>query len=344
MKAIVAMRAIGVIVLAAGCSGVSADDQPRVAEAIPVRVAPVISAEYAEPVEATGTLTTRDELELSFKVGGIVARIVAQEGTFVRKGELLATLDLREINAHLEKARTGLNKAERDHARVRNLHQDSVATLEQLQDATSALEIARSDYSAVAFNQRYATIVAPSDGVVLRKFAESGEHIAQGAPVVLFGSLSSGSVVKVGVADRDVARVRRGDGAEVRFSAYPDRVFAGVVNEIPASANPLAGTYMIEVKLAQTPAIVTGLVGAVKIMPSLRGTVRMVPIEAVIEADGNRGHVFVLHGDVARMVSVTIASIGDGQVAINGGLDAVTHVVTAGASYLSDGSKVKVTQ
>ena len=343
MKAITAVGA-GIVVMLIGCSGVSADDQPRIADAIPVKLAPVVDAEYAEPVTGTGTLTTRDEFQLGFKVGGIVASIVAEEGTFVRKGQLLATLDLREINAQLEKARTALEKAERDLARVRNLHRDSVATLESLQNATSILEMARSDYSAVAFNQRYATILAPTDGVVLKKFTESGQVVAPGAPVVLFGSLSSGSVVKLGVADRDIARLRKGDAAEVRFSAYPDRVFSGVVNEIPSAADAHTGTYMLEIKLAETPPIASGLVGAVTISPTMRGTVRMVPIESVIEADGNRGHVFVLDGDVARLVPVTIASIADRHVALSGGLNDEAQVVTAGAAYLSEGAKVKVMQ
>ena len=341
-----AIREFGIVAVAVmlgSCAGASGDPQTSpTTTSVPVRLVSVVNAEYAEPVEATGTLTTRDELDLSFKVGGVVARVVAQEGTFVRKGTVLAALDLREINASLEKARTGLAKAERDLARVKNLHRDSVATLEQLQDATSAAEIARSDYSSVAFNQRYATIVAPSDGVVLKKHVESGELIGAGQAVVQFGSISSGSVVRVGVADRDAVRLNLGDRASVSFSAYPDRTFAGVVSEIPAAANPMTGTYAIEVRLESAPGMASGLVGRVKIEPSMRGSVQMIPIEAVVEADGSQGYVFILNGDVAKRIPVSIASIGDGQVAINGGLGDATQVVGAGAAYLSDGVKVTV--
>lgn len=334
--------AIGVVVLLAACAGASGEEQPVVSDAVPVRMVAVEQTEYAEPVEATGTLTTRDEVQLSFKVGGVIASVAAQEGVVVRKGQVLATLDLREINAQLEKARTGLSKAERDLARVRNLHRDSVATLEQLQDATSAVEIARADYNSVSFNQRYATIVAPTNGVVLRKLSDSGEQVSSGQAVVLFGSATSGSVLRAGIADRDAVRLRIGDKATISFSAYPDRAFTGVISEIPAAANPMTGTYAVEIRVANPPPIASGLVGTVRIQPSMRGNVSMIPIDAVTEADGSRGYVYVVNGDVAKRVPVSIGSIGDGRVAITGGLDGVTQVVGAGAAFLNDGSKVKV--
>ena len=326
----------------AACTGASGKESPIEETAVPVRLVEVEETDYAEPVEATGTLTTRDELQLSFKVGGVVTRVSAQQGASVRKGEVLAALDLREIDAHLAKAQAALTKAERDLARVQNLHRDSVATLEQLQDATSALDMARSDYNGVAFNKSYATIVAPGDGVVLKKLVEPGELVSVGEAVVLLGSVSSGSVVRAGIADRDAVRLRLGDRATVSFSAYPGRVFTGAVSEIPAAANPLTGTYAVEVKVNEPPQMASGLVGKVTIEPSLRGRVRLIPMAAITEADADRAYVYVLDGTTARRIEVTVASIDGGRVAISAGLDGETHVVTAGAAYLSEGAKVKV--
>lgn len=337
------IMSIGAITIAiAACTGASGKQSPIEETAVPVRLVDVEETDYAEPVEATGTLTTRDELQLSFKVGGVVARVSAQQGASVRKGEVLATLDLREINAQLAKAQTALSKAERDLARVKNLHRDSVATLEQLQDATSALDIARSDYNGVAFNQSYATIVAPSNGVILQKLAEPGELVAVGEAVVVLGSVASGSVVRAGIADRDAVRLRIGDRATISFSAYPGRVFTGAVSEIPAAANPMTGTYAVEVKVNDPPPMASGLVGKVNIEPSLRGRVRLIPIEAITEADGDQAYVYVLDGATARRLEVTVASIDGGRVAISAGLDGAAQIVAAGAAYLSEGAKVKV--
>src|SRR5881409_512511 len=108
---------------------------PPAADAIAVRVAPVSVDRVAPPVTATGTLGPKEEVTLSFKVGGVVSRILVDEGRSVRAGDTLAVLDLSEIDAAVVRARSAAEKAERDLTRARRLYADSVATLEQAQNA-----------------------------------------------------------------------------------------------------------------------------------------------------------------------------------------------------------------
>ena len=337
-----ATQLLAVALVVAGCSGAEGKTDVVVSTAIPVRLSPVISGEAGEAVEATGTLAASDELQLGFKIGGVIARVLVQEGQVVRAGQPLAALDLREIDAQLAKARTGLNKAQRDLARAQNLFKDSVATLENVQDATSAVEIAQSDYATAAFNQRYAVIVAPTNGVLLRKRANPGELVSPGQTVLVMGSAGSGSIVRVGVTDRDAVRIRMGDPATVEFSAYPDQQFTAVVSEVPAAANPMTGTYAVEVRLQQAPGMATGLIGKVVIHPRTSGTARKIPIEALVEADGNKGVVYTVDQDIAKRRDISIAAIDERHVAVTAGLDDASLVVTAGGVYLSEGAKVKV--
>src|SRR5262252_7172099 len=81
-----------------------------VSAAIPVRLAPVTDDTVTQPVTATGVVALRDEVALSFKIGGVVAQVLAREGQSVRAGQLLATLDLREIDAQVAKARSSAAK------------------------------------------------------------------------------------------------------------------------------------------------------------------------------------------------------------------------------------------
>ncbi|RMH89544.1 MAG: hypothetical protein D6681_14275, partial [Calditrichaeota bacterium] len=70
----------------------------------------------------------------------------------------------------------------------------------------------------------------------------------------------------------------------------------------------------------------------------------LVPVDALVEADGERGVLFALGDDgrTARRVSVTIARILDQEIAVKSGLEGVTSVITDGAAYLSDGETVAV--
>lgn len=333
------------LVLAAACGGDAQAETSQGPDAVAVRTAPVAREWVTRAVEATGTLHSKDEIELSFKMPGIVGRVLVAEGQQVRRGQPLATLDLREIDAQVMAARAGVTKAERDLARAEALYADSVATLAQVQDARTGAEVARSGLQSAAFNRRYATIVAPANGTILRKLGNDGELVSPGTPVLVLGSSERGQVLRVGVADRDAVRLKTGDPATVRFDAFPGEAFAAAVREVAPGADPRTGTYQVEVAVQPgNRTLSSGLVGRVEIRPAAGTEMALVPIQAILEADGDAATVYTLSADgkKARRVPVSVAFIQGERVAVSGGLDGVAAVVTDGASYLGDGVSVKV--
>ena len=317
---------------------------PAASDVVSVRVAPVDTERLAPPVAATGVLAAKEEVALGFKVGGVIARVLVDEGRAVRAGDTLAVLDLSEIDAGVTRARSGAEKAERDLVRARRLYSDSVATLEQLQNAETGRDIAAAELETVTFNRRYAVIVAPAAGVILRRNAEPGQLIQAGTPILTLGTRTRGVVMRVALADRDVVRVQRGDRAVVRFDALPDVVLEGTTTEIGVAADPLTGTYRVEITLPGAARLASGLVGQVEIRARAAAAVSLVPVEAVLEADGPRATVFTLSADGqhAERRSVRIAFLSGDRVAIVAGLEGVRWVVTDGAAYLDDGAAVKV--
>jgi len=309
-----------------------------------VRVAPVTREVLAPPVVATGTLGPKEEIAMSFKIGGVIGGVLVDAGERVRAGATLAALDLSEIDAAVARARSAADKAERDLLRARRLYGDSVVTLAQLQDAETGAQVAQADLETASFNRRYAVIVAPAGGVILRRQTEPGELVAPGAPVLVLGSDARGAVVRVGLADRDVVRVRRGDRAVARFDALPEREFVGGVTEIAAAAEPGTGTYSVEIALPEAAGLASGLVGQAEIHPSTGRPTTLVPIEAVLEADDTEATVYALSGDGTRAERrrVTIAFIAGNRVAVDRGLEGVAAVITDGAAYLNDGAAVRV--
>lgn len=338
-----AVSPLALLALAAGACARSRAEAPPVDEPVSVRTAPVSVERFAPPVSATGVLGPKEEIALSFKIGGLVARVLVDEGRTVRAGDTLAALDLREIDAGVTRARSASEKAERDLARARRLYADSVATLEQLQNAQTGVDVARAELETATFNRRYAVIVAPSAGVILRRTAESGELVQPGGPVITLGSQSRGVVMRAGLADRDVVRLQRGDRAEVWFEALPGRSFGGTVTEIGAAADPTTGTYRTEVTVTGAAGLASGLVGQLEIRPVARGAVTLIPVDALLEADGAHATVFTLTADGRRAVrrAVTIVFLAGERVAVSG-LDGVRTVITDGAAYLDDGDAVRV--
>jgi len=309
-----------------------------------VRTVPVVYDSTAQPVTGTGVLAARDEVQLGFKIGGIVAQIAVREGQTVARGQAIATLNLREIDAQVAKATSAAAKAERDAERARSLYRDSVVTLAQMQDATTALEVARADLETARFNRQYATIVAPTGGTVLRRHAEPGELVTPGAAIVTLASGAGGRVFRVGLTDRDLMRVRLGQQATVRFDALPDSTFTGTVREVAAAATAGAGTYAVEIALPAAASLATGLVGRAEIHTSDGERTALVPIAAIVEADGERATVFVVDSTPprARRVSVAITHVRGDRVGVRGALAGAVNVVSEGSAYLDDGMAVKV--
>jgi membrane fusion protein, multidrug efflux system len=330
-------------ILVAACGSAGAEE-PASNPSTPVRMAAVEHVEIGRPVLATGTLHAKDELHLSFRSPGIVTRVLVAEGAAVRRGALLAALDPGDIDAQVARARSGLARADRDLARAEALFRDSVVTLQQVQDARTAAELARADVSAAEFSRRHASIVAPADGVVLRRLVEGGELVAPGATVLVLGSRERGVVLRVGVADRDALRLRPGDPATVSFDALSGRTFAGAVREIAPSADAGTGTYRVEITIDPgETGLSSGLVGRVEIRPGRTARMPTIPIAALLEADGDRGTVYTVSpAGLARRLPVAVGSLRDGRVAVPEGLDGVELVVTDGAAYLRDGAPVEV--
>src|SRR5690348_2046992 len=92
---------------------------------VAVRVEPVAFELVTRPVTATGALGPKEEVPLSFKVGGVIAQMRVDEGQSVGAGDTLALLDLSEIDAAVVRARSAAEKAERDLTRAQRLYGDS---------------------------------------------------------------------------------------------------------------------------------------------------------------------------------------------------------------------------
>jgi RND family efflux transporter MFP subunit len=342
-------RAVSLLMLSiaiVGCArGRAAAPGARAEAPVAVRVAPVTLERVTQPVTATGTLGPKEEVPLSFKVGGVIAQMRVDEGQSVRAGDTLALLDLSEIDAAVVRARSAAEKAERDLTRAQRLYGDSVATLEQAQNAETGRDVARAELETATFNRRYAIIVAPASGVILKRSAEPGELVQAGMPILKLGSHARGVVVRAGLADRDVVRVRLGDRAVVRFDAFPDRTFEGTVTELAGASDPMTGTYDVEVTVPLASSrLASGLVGQVEIRPAATHTVALIPIESLLEADGSQATVFGVSADGQRAErrTVTIAFLTGHRVAVTSGLEGVATVVTDGAAYLDDGTTLRI--
>jgi RND family efflux transporter MFP subunit len=339
------------LLLLAGC-GTPTSEVAKSATVVSVTTA--VSAASRASVTVRGTVAFKDEMRLSFKVGGVVRRIAVEVGTAVKPGQLLADIEPTEVDAQLAQSQQLDARAARDLARGENLRADEVISVEQLQNLRTQHELAAAQLRAARFNQERARIVAPAGGVLLRRHVEEHELVQAGQPIVTLGSATRGHLVRAVVSDRDLLQLRRGDQVAVTLDAAPGTVLTGHISTLSMAADSASGLFPIEIELAPTDlALVSGMVARIVVAPpattpavpgeagDAEKRVR-VPASAIVAADGPHASVFVVTEGKAHQRAVTVAYLDGDSVALSAGVNAGENVVSAGAPYLDDGEVVRV--
>ncbi len=333
------------IVLFASCSDESATTEsiPSASEAIPVKVIPLGKVDVQNPVYVSGQFTTTEEILLSFKTGGVIENVFVQPGDRVQSGQLIAKLVLTEISAQVEQAKIGLEKAKRDYDRGTKLFQDSVITTEQFENLKTLYDLSSEQYEAAKFNLSYSEIRATSSGVILERYANAGQIVGPGNPVVRFNSLAGSEwVVRAAIADKDWSRVTVGDSARLSINSLGQKNVKATVIRKSEGVDPYTGLFLVDVRPSQAlPNLASGLFSDVVITPRLMQNSWQIPLEALLDGDGKEGFVFISNdGKKAERIKVVVSSIADGLASVESGLENAQWLIVSGGPYLNDQSSI----
>jgi multidrug efflux system membrane fusion protein len=328
---------------------VSCKEKPKqklVDPAVMVKTADVSYEPFALPVQSSGLITSDKESRLSFKMGGILSRLLVNEGDNVVKGQLLARLNPTELDAQLEADQNTLEKARRDYARSEKLFKDSSATLEEYQNSKTGVRSALQNYKVAQFNKAFASVYANQSGRVIRKLVNEGEVVSPGSVVYIINSTKEDDwVVRLGVADKDWARIKLGDHAILTTDVYPDKQLDAIVSEVGEGADAATGTFLIKVKVQPGQIrLANGLAAKISIKPSAMKKYHFIPVDALIEANQETATVYSPRADgrTVEKHTVHIAYILGSRVAVNAGLEGVNKVITDGSAYLTPSSNIQI--
>lgn len=331
----------------AGCGNPQQQDEKFKEDVIPVTLQMLEQGSEGSAIRASGLFTTDDETILSFKTGGVINSIAVKEGDPVKIGQLLATLNLTEVDAGRQQASLAVEKARRDYQRASRLYKDSVATLEQMQNARTAFDVAQQQLKAVNFNRQFSEIRATVSGFVLQRFVNGGQVVGPGTPVLQINGAGKGVwLLKVGVSDSQWAAISKGDEARVQSDALPGKVLHARVFKKSEGIDPSSGTFLIHLRITDNNirAIASGMFGKAEIFPSRKQvSVWSIPYDALLDGDGGSGFVFVTNDQrTAERVEVKVGEVRKDRVLITGGLEKAKYLIISGSPYLNDGSKIKV--
>lgn len=348
--AALAAAALMLSLAACGERGEPAEAPPRAPVA--AAIAEAVVEQVALSVESTGSVHPWVRVEPGTKILGRVERVEADVGQRVRRGQLLASLERRDLEAAVDQARASVNmagaqldNARAQHVRMQALHARGSATDKNLEDAVSAFRIAEAavrqaeaNLAAAEVMLGYAVVRSPTDGFVTDRMVEPGDTVRPGEPLLRVEDLSRVKVV-VAVPESDVSGLAPGDLARVLVGEPPSTREAEVRSVNP-SGDPRSHTFDVRLDLDNADGrLKAGMFARVVFDRGVREGL-FVPSGAVVERGALRGLFVLDDAGRGRLRWVRIGKALGDRVEILSGLRQGERYVVAPPMGFVDGTPV----
>jgi membrane fusion protein (multidrug efflux system) len=304
---------------------------------VAVQVATVSVQPLWDEEEVVGNVEAAQRAVLSAKVTGVIDAIKVAPGARVTRGQVLASIDAREIKARLDSAVAARDQAQKDYARIEKLLKSGSSTRQEFDASTTRLRTADASLVEARTMLQYTEISAPFDGVVTRKLVEVGDLATPGKPLL---EMENSSLLRFEceIPEALVDRVTMGAELPVTIDAA-GAALTGQVSEIAPSASAGSRTFLVKLDLPSAGKLRAGQFGRVRVPVRERPAVLVAEGAAVRR--GQMENVFVVEEGVARLRLVKTGRKMDGQVEVLSGLSGGESVVISDAHLLQDGAAVE---
>jgi membrane fusion protein, multidrug efflux system len=282
MRSVIAIIALGVTLLAAGCGG----DKPSVSastNAAPLPAPPPIIAKSAPPTEVadagllvTGPIIVEHQVDITAQRDGVLEKVFFDAPAHVKAGTVLAQMDDRQITANLEaeraKSRSIANDLKNweaeaevlkaDYVRAQRLWDLGLITEEQLQHAQykaesdqwdikrvqETLNTSRDEERSLELELEKTRITAPFSGVIARRYAREGQEVTKGERL-FWVTEEAPLLMRFTLPEKYFGHVRQAQVFEVTSPDVPAEKHSARVKEISPVIDPSSGTFEVLVQL-----------------------------------------------------------------------------------------------
>jgi RND family efflux transporter MFP subunit len=246
----------------------------------------------AESITLSGTVISDNKKMITSRFMGFVTEVKVSEGDFVKKGDLLYTIDSKEIDSALTQVKLGISQAQLSLQMYQNQYTNVKLNLERhkrllSKDMVSKFEVenlalaeqnlanmisiakkqviqAEAQLSEVKNQYRYLNIKAPNNGVIVNKNIKVGEMAMPGMPAIILSDLSN-LKISAEIAENDLSRIKHGTKVQISIPSQKINVI-GTVSAIIPSSNPMTHTFKIKISFKNKyKSVYPGMYATIKI-------------------------------------------------------------------------------
>ena len=309
----------------------------------PVKVHTVQKEPLNDSLELSGILAPVQELMLIAETQGRVLSVLKKEGQWVNRGEAIAQVDNRLMEAELSVTQLNLEKAKKDRERADVLSEGGAITQQQYEGLQLNEQAAESRYTVSEKRMEDAIIRAPISGYINKLFVKEGGMIGAAVPVCELVNIHSFKM-SVKADEREVVKIMPGQEVKISMASMPELSMSGTVTSISTKAD-YALQYGIEIIISENPGgqLKAGMVADALFSFPDKEPGLVIPKSTVV---GNlkSPQVYVIEGDKAVLKSISVGFSDDEKVKVEDGLLEGDRVVLAGKLNLFDGAEVKIVE
>lgn len=307
---------------------------------MPVEVTQAKKQVVADKFEAVGTIEANEAITVVSEIDAAVINLPFEEGSFIKKGALIAQLDDSQLSAEVSRAEAMFEQKQSTYSRVKKVYDQKAGTMQDLDDAAAALKIAKADLALAKARLAKTRIVAPFDGVIGSRRVSVGSFLRAGQTITEFANIDAIRVT-FSAPERYLSELRRNALVTISTTAYADYKVDGKIIVIEPVLDPETRNVRIVARVPNPgKKFLPGMSANISAVLSERPNAVTIPSEAVF-ANGDQSFVFVVKPD--STVTQTPIKLGlqlSKIVEVTDGLKPGTLVVQAGYQKLFEGAKV----
>jgi membrane fusion protein (multidrug efflux system) len=309
-------------------------------EAVPVEVVSAVNQSINASYAGTANLEAPNEAQVVAKASGVLVAQLAEEGDFVRQGQVMARIDPSRAQLEVQRSQATVNKLSNNFRRAQQLLAQNLISAEAHDQIRFDLESAKASLNLAKLELSYTNVTAPISGVVAQRMVKQGNLVGLNSPVYRVVNTQYLEAV-MNVPEREMARIKTGMPVAMMVDAIPGQPFSGRVDRVSPVMDSGSGTFRVTLAFDSQQVLRAGMFGRFEIMYDRRENVLTIPRTALLD-DESEPAVFVVRAEKSIRVPVKLG-FTNGEIAeVVSGLKAGDKVITAGKVAVRDGASVAV--
>lgn len=327
-----------------GCRGSESRAEPGKTQdpvkVVKVDVVEVKPAPLRDVLVLPGETEAWQDVLVAADKDGRVEWIGPQEGDVVKKGQLLARIDVSALKTIITRAEASAELTKDLYERRKTLFDRGIVHQEALERALTDKALAESDLVKAKVEYDRGFPLSPISGTVNYLHVDEGEFVKRGQPMADLVNVDK-IKIHVNVPELDVRYLKKGQEVMVGIDAFPDRRMQGKVDFVSFKADPATKTFRVRVLIDNSDhEIRPGMIARVAFLRRLIPDALSAPLFSILDKGGER-LLFVEKDGVAHARTVSIGVIAGDRVQITDGLKPGDRLIITGQRDIEEGMKVQ---